>query len=82
MHAPHLSSLTLSYGQATCREPAQLPKLARLQQETPALRPLDLQACTSLSKLAMGLFCKVPYLAEPLQSSSPGELASLTKSMD
>ena len=71
MHAPQLSSLTLSYGQATCREPAQLPKLRRLYQETATLRAPDLQACTSLSKLVLGLFCKVPILTAAVQSFSP-----------
>ena len=71
MHAPQLSSLTLSYGQATCREPAQLPMLRRLHQETPTLRAPDLQACSSLSKLALGLFCKVPYLSAAVHSLSP-----------
>jgi hypothetical protein len=71
MHAPQLSSLTLSYGQATCREPAQLPKLRRLYQETPTLRAPDLKACTSLSKLVLGLFCKVPILTAAFQPFSP-----------
>ena len=57
--APHLESLSLAYGQATCREPAQLPMLRSLQQETPTLRALHLRSCACLSRLELGLHCEV-----------------------
>ena len=61
--APRLEALSLSYGQATCREPVQLPVLGSLHQEMPSLRASDLRRCTNLGRLEMGCFCTV---ASPL----------------
>ncbi len=59
MRAPCLESLRLTCGQAACREPAQLPQLRCLYQESPRLRALDLQSCTNLQRVETGTFCTV-----------------------
>ena len=63
MHGPHLESLRLSYGQATCRAPAKLPQLRCLYQETPSLRASDLHNCRNLERVELGTFCKVTPVA-------------------
>ena len=66
MRAPCLESLRLTCGEAACREPAHLPQLRYLHQESPSLRASDLRSCADLQRVQMGAFCTVASPASVL----------------
>ena len=70
MSAPCLESLKLTCGQAVCREPAQLPQLRCLHQESPRLRASDLLSCRSLQRVETGTFCTVAHPSLDLQEEA------------